>query len=112
MDRQHRLQLAHRIHLGLMRELGQGIDIEQMLSSALYARDVLLVCQAYPTSELPWLGEQFRQASDDPSVHARCRPDRPGARQQRLRRVQALLAAWTDFGRFTRPLRAPRRAVG
>lgn len=63
MDPQSRLQLANRIHLGLMRELGQGIDVRQMLDSALYARDVLLVCQAYPASELPQLAEQFRQAT-------------------------------------------------
>jgi hypothetical protein len=65
MDSQHRLQLANRIHLGLMRELGQGIDVKQMLGSALYARDVLLVCQAYPGSELQQLGEQFREATAD-----------------------------------------------
>jgi hypothetical protein len=63
MDPQHRLQLANRIHLGLMRELGQGIDVRQMLGSALYARDVLLVCQAYPGTELQRLGEQFREAT-------------------------------------------------
>jgi hypothetical protein len=63
MDPQPRLQLANRIHLGLMRELGQGIDVRQMLDSALYARDVLLVCQAYPATELARLAEQFRQAS-------------------------------------------------
>jgi len=65
MDPHHRLQLANRIHLGLMRELGQGIDLKQMLNSALYARDVLLVCQAYPDTELPYLGDQFRQAAAD-----------------------------------------------
>lgn len=58
-----RLQIAQRIHLGLMRELGQGIELRQMLHSALYARDVLLVCQAYPRTELPGLAEQFRRAS-------------------------------------------------
>jgi hypothetical protein len=63
MDPQHRLKLANRIHLGLMRELGQGIDLKQMLNSALYARDVLLVCQAYPDTELPHLSEQFREAT-------------------------------------------------
>ncbi len=63
MDHHHRLQLAHRIHLALMRELGQGIDVKQMLHSALYARDVLLVCQAYPGSELQALGRQFSQSS-------------------------------------------------
>ena len=58
-----RLQIAQRIHLGLMRELGQGIDVRQMLHSALYARDVLLVCQAYPRTDLPGLAAQFRSAS-------------------------------------------------
>lgn len=67
MDRPQRLQLAQRIHLGLMRELGQGLDLQQMLRSPLYARDVLLVCQAYPDSELPWLAEQFRRASAEPA---------------------------------------------
>ena len=63
MDPHHRLQLANRIHLGLMRELGQGLDLKQMLGSTLYARDVLLVCQAYPDTELPQLAEQFREAT-------------------------------------------------
>lgn len=68
MDPHHRRQLAHRIHLALMRELGQGIDVTQMLNSALYARDVLLVCQAYPDTELPVLGDQFRHATADAST--------------------------------------------
>jgi len=63
MDTLHRRLLANRIHLALMRELGQGIDLKQMLNSALYARDVLLVCQAYPDTELPQLSEQFREAT-------------------------------------------------
>lgn len=63
MDSPHRLNLASHIHLGLMRELGQGIDVKQMLGSALCARDVLLVCQAFSGSDLQRLGEQFRQAS-------------------------------------------------
>jgi hypothetical protein len=62
MHRPSREQIAQRIHLGLMRELGQGIDLKQMLRSALYARDVLLVCQAYPDSELQRLGDEFRRA--------------------------------------------------
>jgi hypothetical protein len=68
MDNQLRLHVANRIHLGLMRELGQGIDVKQMLGSALYARDVLLVCQACQDSELRRLGEQFRQASTEPNA--------------------------------------------
>jgi len=70
MSPHHRLQLANRIHLGLMRELGQGIDIKQMLNSRLYARDVLLVCQAYPDTELPFLCDQFRRAAAEPLTQA------------------------------------------
>jgi hypothetical protein len=58
-----------------MRELGQGIDVKQMLQSALYARDVLLVCQACPDTELPQLAEQFRQATADRIVRRAARPD-------------------------------------
>jgi hypothetical protein len=65
MELQIRPQLANRIHLALMRELGQGIDIKRMLGSTLYARDVLLVCRAYPGTELQRLGEQFRQATTE-----------------------------------------------
>ncbi len=74
MDPTLRLQLANRIHLGLMRELGQGIDVKRMLGSALYARDVLLVCRAYPGTELQHLGEQFRQATADLIAHRAARP--------------------------------------
>jgi hypothetical protein len=72
-----RLQLANRIHLGLMRELGQGIDVKQMLHSVLYARDVLLVCQAYPDSELPQLAELFRQATAERIVRHAARSQAP-----------------------------------
>lgn len=70
----HRLQIARRIHLELVRELGQGIDVKQMLHSALYARDVLLVCQAFPGADLQRLGEQFRQASAEAIAPAATRP--------------------------------------
>ncbi len=59
-----------------MRELGQGIDVKQMLNSALYARDVLLVCQAYPDSELPALGRQFSRAAAEAERHVAPRPSR------------------------------------
>jgi len=74
MDSHHRLNLATRIHLGLMQELGQGIDVKQMLGSALYARDVLLVCQAFPGSDLQRLGEQFRQATAELIASRAARP--------------------------------------
>jgi hypothetical protein len=54
------LRVATRIHFFLLRELGQGIDIEQMLNRELYARDVLLVCEACQGTELARLAAQFR----------------------------------------------------
>lgn len=74
MDPHHRLQLANRIHLGLMRELGQGIDVKQMLGNALYARDVLLVCRAYPGTELQRLGQQFGEATAEHITRRAARP--------------------------------------
>ena len=85
-----RLALAHRIHLGLMRELGQGIDLRQLLDDDRYARDVLLVCQAYPATELAALGAAFAQlARPTPTAapaagigadRGRARPGRRGVR--------------------------------
>jgi hypothetical protein len=63
MGPQRRLQLATCIHLALMHELGQGIDVKQMPVNSLLARDVLRVCRAYPATGLRRLGEQFRQVT-------------------------------------------------
>ena len=74
MHHPRRAQIANRIHLALMRELGQGIDLKKMLHNALYARDVLLVCQAYPGSELQQLGRQFVQVTRDEAQSDASRP--------------------------------------
>jgi len=58
---QARLQIATKIHFFLLRELGEGIDIDKLLHSERYARDVLLVCDACSTPELPALAQQFRR---------------------------------------------------
>ena len=60
------LRIANRIHLLLLRELGQGIDVRRMLAEPLYARDVLLVCEAKPGSDLDSLAQHFRVASVEP----------------------------------------------
>jgi hypothetical protein len=68
-----RKKLAQRIDLLLQRELGQGIDSQRMLAQPLYARDVLLVCDAMKGSELAQLAAQFRQATttdDEPTSQA------------------------------------------
>ena len=55
------LRVANRIHLLLQRELGEGIDVGRLLKDPLYARDVLLVCDAQAGSLQQSLARQFRQ---------------------------------------------------
>ena len=65
MDRSsnRRLQLATRIHYSLLREIAIGIDVGRLLKNALYARDVLLVCEACEGHDLRRLAIAFRAAS-------------------------------------------------
>jgi hypothetical protein len=63
MNNARRLQIANRIHLHLLRELNQGIEVGRFLAEPLYARDVLLVCDAMPGSDLASLAQHFRTAS-------------------------------------------------
>jgi len=58
-----RLQLATRIHYALLREIGQGIDVGSLLKHPLYARDVLLVCDACTGHDLRRLATAFRGVS-------------------------------------------------
>ncbi len=55
-------KIADRLNAGLQRELGQGIDRDLLVHQALYARDVLLVCDAMRGSELAQLARAFRAA--------------------------------------------------
>jgi hypothetical protein len=61
MDTDSRTVIVHRMHLLLRRELGQGIDEARTLADPLYARDVLLVCDAMHGSELPGLAAHYRR---------------------------------------------------
>jgi hypothetical protein len=72
MNPDPRSALAHRMHLLLRRELGQGIDETRLLAEPLYARDVLLVCDALPEPGLALLASQFRQVGHEGP------PDRQG----------------------------------
>jgi len=56
------LRIADRIDALLHQELGQGIDLQRMMAEPLYARDVLLVCDAYRGHELAELAREFRAA--------------------------------------------------
>ena len=62
MHTRHCLKLADRIHRALVREIGQGLDRQRLLREPLYARDVLLVCDALHHSDLPDLARHFRRA--------------------------------------------------
>jgi len=66
-----RLQIAARIHFLLLKELGEGIRVERLLRDRLYARDVLLVCDAIKLPELNTLAREFREAIEHrPTSHA------------------------------------------
>jgi hypothetical protein len=90
--------LAHRIHLALMHELGQGIDVARLLDDDRYARDVLLVCQAYPATELAPLGAAFARLPR-PALAVAAVPDAEGpARGRRSpRRRDASAPACAGF---------------
>lgn len=62
MDTRRCYRIADRINAGLQSELGQGIERERMVHEPLYARDVLLVCEALRGSELARHARQFRAA--------------------------------------------------
>lgn len=58
-----RQTLAQRIHLLLEREIDHLILVERLLGDPLYARDVLLVCDALVGTPLPGLAAQFRAST-------------------------------------------------
>ncbi|MDO9075701.1 MAG: hypothetical protein Q7U73_20840 [Rubrivivax sp.] len=62
MNARRCLKIASRISALLQRELGQGVDATRMVAEPVYARDVLLVCEAMAGSELADLAPQFRAA--------------------------------------------------
>ncbi len=66
MHTRHCLKIADRIHLLLVRELGQGLDRQRMLREQLYARDVLLVCDAMRPTDAPFLAMHFRRCAASP----------------------------------------------
>ena len=60
MAESERLHIARRMSALLQRELGEGVDVQRMMAQPLYARDVLLVCDALHDSEGPELAAKFR----------------------------------------------------
>ena len=66
MHTRHCLKITDRIDLLLVRELGQGLDRQRMLREPLYARDVLLVCDAMLLTDAPFLAMHFRRCVAGP----------------------------------------------
>jgi hypothetical protein len=66
MHTRHCLKIADRIHVLLVREIGQGLDRQRLVKDPLYARDVLLVCDALRQTDAPFLAYHFRRASACP----------------------------------------------
>jgi hypothetical protein len=63
------LKIAERLHTLLLAELGVGLDAERMVEDPLYARDVLLVADAYRSHDLATLAAHFRAgAAEKPSL--------------------------------------------
>ncbi len=55
-----RLAITHRMDLLLRTHMGQGVDIMRTLTDTRYRHDLLLVCDAMKTTELPQLAREFR----------------------------------------------------
>ena len=93
MNARRCLKIASRISALLQRELGQGVDAMRMVAEPMYARDVLLVCEAMEGSELAELAPQFRAALAEAAD-----PDAGGARHSGFsasRFLNSLFAAST-----------------
>lgn len=58
-----RQRIAQRMSQLLQVEIGTGVEVRRMLAQPLYARDVLLVCDAMRGSELARLAQQYRDAA-------------------------------------------------
>jgi hypothetical protein len=65
MNTRRCLRIAERIDTLMRTELGIAVDAQRMLGEALYARDVLLVCDARRDSDLAVLSQHFRVAANE-----------------------------------------------
>jgi hypothetical protein len=63
MNQRRCLKVALRIDTRLRAALSEGIDAQRMVADPLYARDVLLVCDAMAGSDLQTLASLYRKAA-------------------------------------------------
>ncbi len=101
MNTRRCLRIARAIDQLLTRELGGGIDAARMVAEPLYARDVLLVCDALRDTELPALALRFRRA-------AMADADRPaGARPSGFSASRFLSSLFGGLAGSDKPLPPP-----
>lgn len=62
-DLNARLRLATKIHLSLMRAVGQGVDMPAMLGQQAYAQSILEVCRKLGQPELSKVCDEFEAES-------------------------------------------------
>ena len=62
MNNDRLFRITNRINLLLLREIGHGVEVRRMFGDPLYARDVLLVCEAFPGTDLASMAQHFRVA--------------------------------------------------
>ena len=98
MNTRNCLKIADRMSALLQRELGQGVDGLRMVAESLYARDVLLVCDAMPGTEGATLAQQFRMAASEKPPDSAAAPSRPPSAGRRSRLFAASLGARLSSG--------------
>ena len=100
MNTRRCLKIAERMDALLLPELGQGVDSLRMVAEPLYARDVLLVCDALPGTEGATLAQQFRMAADEKPENqgSAAAPSRPPSAGRRSRLFAASLGARLSSG--------------
>lgn len=66
-----RLQLATRIHFGLLRSIGEGVDVTRMLRQRAYADEVIGICRTLLDLSLIELADRFGEltAAADARAH-------------------------------------------
>ncbi len=66
-----RLHLATRMHFGLLRLLGEGLDVARMLRDRDYADEAINICRSLDDFALLELAERFGEANavEDVKVH-------------------------------------------
>jgi hypothetical protein len=70
VNKQRCQSIAGQIHALLVAEIGQGIESHRMLAEPLYARDVLLVCEALSGTSGAQFAALYRAAAVEPPSQA------------------------------------------